>query len=202
MTMPLRLFLDHLDTPIGRFAIVADEQGRPCAAGFTEGHARMERQLRLYSTQPAFSLSSASDPGGLTSAMGAYFAGDLTAIDALPVTITGSDFERGVWKALREIPCGETWSYSALARHVRNPAAARAVGLANGRNPVCIIVPCHRVIGANGTLTGYGGGVERKRWLLAHESQGTPDRERFSTNADGGGKVSGNLGMSSGIVSL
>jgi methylated-DNA-[protein]-cysteine S-methyltransferase len=94
-----------------------------------------------------------------------YFAGKRRAFD-LPLAPSGTDFQLRVWAALREIPYGETWSYLALATKVGNPKACRAVGLANGRNPIAVIVPCHRVIGADGSLTGYGGGVDRKRLLL------------------------------------
>jgi methylated-DNA-[protein]-cysteine S-methyltransferase len=103
--------------------------------------------------------------------MVAYFSGELTAIDTLPVATGGTEFQRLVWSELRRIPCGASISYSELARRIGRPAAVRAVGLANGANPIGIVVPCHRVIGANGTLTGYGGGIERKRWLLAHERE-------------------------------
>jgi methylated-DNA-[protein]-cysteine S-methyltransferase len=98
-----------------------------------------------------------------------YFAGERTQFD-LPLHLIGSAFQQRVWAALREIPCGETTSYGALAGILGTPGAARAVGLANGQNPVSIIVPCHRVIGADGSLTGYGGGLDAKRWLLAHEA--------------------------------
>jgi len=98
----------------------------------------------------------------------AYFAGELVEFD-VPLSMAGTDFQRRVWAGLRDIAYGETISYGELARRVGNPNASRAVGLANGRNPVAIIVPCHRVIGADGSLTGYGGGLERKVWLLAHE---------------------------------
>jgi methylated-DNA-[protein]-cysteine S-methyltransferase len=98
-----------------------------------------------------------------------YFDGSLTDFD-LPMTMQGTEFQRRVWASLCEIPYGETISYGELARHVGNPKASRAVGLANGRNPVAIIVPCHRVIGADGSLTGYGGGLDRKVWLLEHET--------------------------------
>lgn len=97
-----------------------------------------------------------------------YFSGELATFD-LPLQLGGTDFQRSVWKQLQAIPYGETISYSELARRVGNPNACRAVGLANGRNPIAIIVPCHRVIGANGSLTGYGGGLDRKTWLLQHE---------------------------------
>ena len=107
-----------------------------------------------------------------------YFAGELAAIDTLPVQTGGTAFQREVWRALREIPCGGTVSYAELAERIGRPTAVRAVGLANGSNPVGIVVPCHRVIGANGSLTGYGGGIERKRWLLEHEGS-VSDSERL-----------------------
>jgi methylated-DNA-[protein]-cysteine S-methyltransferase len=97
-----------------------------------------------------------------------YFAGGRREFE-LPLHFEGTTFQRRVWQELTEIPYGETWSYGQLARRIGNPSASRAVGLANGRNPISILVPCHRVIGADGSLTGYGGGLERKRWLLAHE---------------------------------
>ena len=101
--------------------------------------------------------------------MEAYFAGNLAAIDEIRVETGGTPFQREVWAALRTIPAGTTLSYSALAVQIGRPKAVRAVGLANGANPISIVVPCHRVIGANNSLTGYGGGMQRKRWLLAHE---------------------------------
>ena len=163
MTNPVRLLIDHTETPIGRLALLADEAGQLRAVGFTDGHTRMLRQLAR--VQPR----AASNPGGLTAALRAYFAGDLAAIDDLPIAPGGTPFQSAVWHALRTIPCGQTISYRALAERIGNPAAVRAVGLANGANPIGIVVPCHRVIGSNGSLTGYGGGIERKRWLLAHE---------------------------------
>jgi methylated-DNA-[protein]-cysteine S-methyltransferase len=168
MTDTSTLLLDHIDTPIGRFALVADEDGRLRAAGFTEGHARMERWLRISSgcDRP---LVPASNPGGLTVALRAYFDGDLSAIERIPVETGGTPFQREVWRALRRIPCGETRSYGQLAREIGRPRAVRAVGLANGSNPIGVVIPCHRVIGSDGSLTGYGGGIERKQWLLAHE---------------------------------
>ena len=102
--------------------------------------------------------------------MEAYFAGELTEFD-LPLNMIGTEFQKTVWRELLNIPFGVTISYGELAERVGNPSASRAVGAANGRNPISIIVPCHRVIGSNGKLTGYGGGIERKEWLLAHESE-------------------------------
>lgn len=100
----------------------------------------------------------------------AYFAGELQVFD-LPLKASGSTFQSTVWQALTSIPYGETVSYKTIAERIESPKAVRAVGLANGKNPISLIVPCHRVIGANGKLTGYGGGLPRKQWLLAHEAQ-------------------------------
>ena len=169
MAEQLRLLSDTLDTPIGELTIIADRQGNLRTLEWTEHDERMHRALRLHYGADGFVLETASDPSGLTSALRAYFAGDLAAIDRLPTATGGTPFQRLVWRALRDIPCGMTLSYSALARRIGRAQAVRAVGLANGANPISIVVPCHRVIGANGTLTGYGGGIERKRWLLAHE---------------------------------
>ena len=110
-----------------------------------------------------------ADPFGARERLTAYFAGEIGAIDALPVDLRGTAFQRAVWTALRRIAPGTTITYSALAARAGRPAAVRAAGHANGRNPVSIVVPCHRVVGSDGSLTGYGGGLERKRWLLAHE---------------------------------
>jgi methylated-DNA-[protein]-cysteine S-methyltransferase len=98
-----------------------------------------------------------------------YFGGDIHAIDAIPVRTGGTPFQNKVWTALRTIPPGSTLTYGRLAQKIRKPTAIRAVGHANGANPVSVVVPCHRLIGADGTLTGYGGGLHRKQWLLAHE---------------------------------
>jgi methylated-DNA-[protein]-cysteine S-methyltransferase len=105
--------------------------------------------------------------------LGEYFEGRLTAFD-IPLSLDGTDFQRSVWGELVKIPFGERISYGELARRVGRPGSARAVGLANGRNPVSIIVPCHRVVGSDGTLTGYGGGLDRKAWLLDHEARQGP----------------------------
>jgi methylated-DNA-[protein]-cysteine S-methyltransferase len=101
--------------------------------------------------------------------MNDYFLGDLSAINSIPVTTGGTSFQRDVWAELRTIQAGTTLSYGALARQLGRPKSARAVGLANGANPVSIVVPCHRLVGADGSLTGYAGGISRKRWLLIHE---------------------------------
>jgi methylated-DNA-[protein]-cysteine S-methyltransferase len=162
-------FVDRIDTPIGEMAIVADREGNLRALDWTEHEERMRRLLRLQYGANGFTLTHVQNPNGLTHAIERYFAGELSAIDSLPVQTAGTPFQQKVWRALRTIPCGATISYGALAQRIGQPTAVRAVGLANGSNPVGVVVPCHRVIGSNGSLTGYGGGIERKRWLLEHE---------------------------------
>jgi methylated-DNA-[protein]-cysteine S-methyltransferase len=110
----------------------------------------------------------------IAAALRRYFEGDIHAIDTIGVELNGTDFQKAVWTALRRIPVGTTISYSTLAKRIGHSSAVRAVGTANGANPVAIVVPCHRVIGADGSLTGYGGGLDRKRWLLSHEGVGRP----------------------------
>lgn len=172
MSDPLRLFLDKLSTPVGDLRIVADERGKLRLAFFADHDEAIRRSLRAQYGAAGFELELARDPHGLTQALARYFEGELGAISALPVEAPGTSFQREVWKALRTIPCGSTTSYGKLAEQIGRPAAVRAVGAANGANPIAVVVPCHRVIGANGSLTGYGGGVERKRWLLKHERNG------------------------------
>lgn len=167
----LRLSIDRIETPIGEMVIVADHDGNLRAVDWTDHETRMRGLLRLHYGQDGFRLEPTRNPSRLTNAIGSYFAGELTAIDTLPVQTAGTPFQRDVWRALREIACGSTLSYAKLAERIGRPTAVRAVGLANGSNPIGVVVPCHRVIGANGSLTGYGGGMERKRWLLEHESR-------------------------------
>jgi methylated-DNA-[protein]-cysteine S-methyltransferase len=169
MNEALELLIDRIDTPIGELMIVADHDGNLRAADWTDHDARMRRFLRIHYGESGFKLEPNHNPGDLTSAISSYFAGELAAIDTLPVKTAGTSFQREGWQALRNIPCGTTISYAELAGKIGRPTAVRAVGLANGSNPVGIIVPCHRVIGSNGSLTGYGGGIERKSWLLEHE---------------------------------
>jgi methylated-DNA-[protein]-cysteine S-methyltransferase len=167
-----RLLVDRLETPIGQLILVADEEALLRFTHWAEGERRLLPLLRRSFGEEGFVLQPANNPFGLTAAMREYFAGELGAIDHMSVEMSGTPFQRTVWRALRDIPCGTTLSYSALAQRIGRPSAVRAVGLANGANPVGVVVPCHRVVGANGTLTGYGGGIERKRWLLAHEGVG------------------------------
>ena len=131
--------------------------------------ARIEKEMKLRFGDGQ--IVPADDPFGLSTRVRAYFGGDLHAIDGIPTDGGGTDFQRRVWAELKRIPCGVTISYGELARRLGDKNAMRAVGLANGRNPIAVVVPCHRVIGADGSLTGYGGGIERKKWLLAHEGR-------------------------------
>jgi methylated-DNA-[protein]-cysteine S-methyltransferase len=166
----LRLQIDRIDTPIGELVVIADHAGRLRAIDWRDHEPRMLQLLARHCGKGGFELDERRDPGGLSTAMRSYFKGRHTAIEDLPVETLGTEFQRAVWRALRGIRCGETISYAELARRIGRPAAIRAVGLANGSNPISIVVPCHRVIGSDGSLTGYGGGIERKRWLLAHEN--------------------------------
>lgn len=172
MAEPLRLLFERLPTPIGTLLLVSDEQGRLRATDWDDHEPRMHALLRRQYGPRGSTLEPAPKPTPLSGALQRYFAGDLAAIDALPVATAGTEFQRSVWHALRRIPCGETVSYATLARRIGRDSAVRAVGLANGANPIGIVVPCHRVVGSDGSLTGYGGGIERKRWLLAHERAG------------------------------
>ncbi len=161
--------LERVNTPIGRMLIVSDDEGCLRAVDWEDHEQRMQQLLRRYSGATPFGLREVSRPSAARRALEAYFGGDLDAVAGLPTVANGTDFQRIVWQALRRIPSGHTVSYGALASRIGRPTASRAVGLANGANPISIVVPCHRVIGANAALTGYGGGLERKRWLLAHE---------------------------------
>lgn len=179
MTELQRFVVDRVPSPLGTMLVVCDEDARLRALNFEEFEGRTQRSLRRHYGEGGYSLASGRAAGTVRDALAAFFAGELDAIASLPVRTGGTDFQRRVWAALRRIPAGTTMSYGQLAAAIGCPGASRAVGLANGANPVGIVVPCHRVIGADGTLTGYGGGIERKRWLLAHEREwaGTARRE-------------------------
>jgi methylated-DNA-[protein]-cysteine S-methyltransferase len=148
-----------MDSPIGELLLLGD--------GEALHGLHMQQGRRPVRISPRWERSPAA-LGDVRTQLCEYFAGERTAFDT-PLAMHGSEFERRVWSALREIPYGETASYGEIARRVGRPSAARAVGMANGRNPIAVIVPCHRVIGADGTLTGYGGGLECKRLLLELE---------------------------------
>lgn len=164
--------LSRLPSPLGDLLAVTASDGTLHALDFADFEARLRRLFARH--HPGAGLTPGEAPASLTAALAAYFAGDVAALDGLPVARIGSDFQRRVWAALRAIPAGETRSYRQLAAAIGQASASRAVGLANGANPIGIVVPCHRVIGSGGALTGYAGGVERKAWLLRHEGAMAP----------------------------
>lgn len=163
---PERIQIASLDSPIGE-VMVAVRGGRVCALTFADGWAK--QRGALLKRLPNAEFVPAADPAGIIGRLAKYFRGQLDALDEVEVDTGGTPFQQRVWSALREIRPGRTSSYGELARAIGSSSAVRAVGAANGANPVSIIVPCHRVIGADGKLVGYGGGMDRKRWLLAHE---------------------------------
>jgi len=160
------LLVDRVESGIGTLLLVCDG-ARLCALGFGDDDYETLRGIRARYRDATF--RAADDPAEIASRMRAYFAGEYAALDTIAVETGGTLFQREVWAALREIPPGTTLSYGAFARRIGRPAATRAVGLANGLNPIAVVVPCHRLIGADASLTGYGGGLHRKRWLLEHE---------------------------------
>ena len=157
---------DHISTPIGDMVLVARD-GVLVLLEFADAEGRLAREMAARFGDVA--LQKTSNPFGLSDIVCEYFAGNLLAIDNLLTDGGGTEFERRVWAELRKIPCGVTNSYGEIARKLGDIKLSRAVGTANGRNPIAIVVPCHRVIGADGSMTGYGGGIMRKEWLLRHE---------------------------------
>ncbi len=164
-----RFFVDTMSTPLGDAVVVADETGALCMYRWTDPADNWRKELHRH--RPGAELIAERDRCGNIAALERYYEGDIPALDTLRVVFSGTLFQKKVWNALRTIPGGTTLSYGALAARIGAPKAVRAVGLANGSNPIGVVVPCHRVIGSNGSLTGYGGGLERKRWLLAHEAR-------------------------------
>jgi methylated-DNA-[protein]-cysteine S-methyltransferase len=159
--------LDRLETPIGVALLVTDSDGVLRALDWEDYATRMRELLRLqYGT---VALQEAQAPGQMRKALSAYFKGDLDRLNAIEWRVAGTPFQQKVWHALPGIPAGTTMSYGAMAARLDTPRAMRAVGHANGSNPISVVLPCHRLIGADGTLVKYGGGLSRKRWLLEHE---------------------------------
>lgn len=154
-----------LESPIGPLGVAA-EDGVLVAVTF-DGL----RPLRAWGSRLLGSCTwaDAPDPAGICTLLRRFLDGELDALTAVPVRLHGTSFQRRAWEALRRIPSGKTWSYRRLAEELGDPRATRAVGAANGQNPIPVVIPCHRVIGSDGSLTGFGGGLERKRWLLQHE---------------------------------
>jgi len=167
---PLVFALARMDTPIGVMLVATDDAGRLRLVDWEDRAEGMQRLLdRLYGAGGVTLDETRKAAKPVLDRLAAFYAGDIAAIDEIPVESAGTPFQRKVWSALRKIPAGRTWSYSRLARRIGRPEAVRAVGFANGSNPISVVVPCHRVIGADGSLTGYGGGLSRKEWLLRHE---------------------------------
>jgi O-6-methylguanine DNA methyltransferase len=171
----MRLQLERWTSPLTELLLVTDEEGNLRALEFSDHEQRMDRLLRAHYGN--YEIRNASAPTSITKALRAYFNGELDALDKVPVATGGTEFQRKVWQALRKIPAGKTKTYGQQAASIGRPSASRAVGAANGLNPIAIVVPCHRVIGASGKLTGYAGGLKAKQWLLDHE-------RRYSSNAD------------------
>jgi len=171
---PERLRLDRLATPIGEALIVTDDAGYLRALDWADRESSMARLLRLHYGSVVPEPGAA--PGNIKRLLRSYFDGDIGCLAAIEWRTAGTAFQRMVWTGLTTIAPGETLSYGGLAAKLGCPKSVRAVGLANGSNPISVVVPCHRVIGADGSLTGYGGGIERKRWLLNHEGAAFRDR--------------------------
>ena len=174
-------FVERIETPTGCMRVVYDDTHHLRAVDWDDYEPRMRDLLRRYYGPGAVELREVARRSAAVRALLAYFDGDLDAIKNLPTATAGTAFQRAVWSALRKIPAGRTVSYGMLAAEIGRPRAVRAVGLANGANPIAIVVPCHRVIGADASLTGYGGGLNRKRWLLAHERGERPLFEQPAT---------------------
>ncbi len=174
----LILNLERVPTPTGDMLVATDDEGFLRALDWKDYEARMHRLLRLHYGANNVTLINASSASSARRSIETYLEGDLSAIGNLPVKTGGTAFQREVWAALRAIPAGQTVTYGALALRLDRPKSVRAVGLAIGANPVGVVVPCHRVIGADASLTGYGGGLERKSWLLEHEGVRLPSKRR------------------------
>lgn len=164
---PETLTLERYLSPIDGLWLAVDGDGVLRLLHFDRPEAAFVATVRR--SYPQAALSSGRAPASVRGPLDAYFAGELGALDRIPTKAMGSEFQKSVWGQLRQIPVGQTLSYGAVARRLGKPDASRAVGLANGSNPIAVVVPCHRVIGADGSLTGFGGGLPRKKWLLEHE---------------------------------
>ncbi len=157
-----------VNTPIDALTLAA-RNGRLCILHYGAREAPVRATLQRW--YPGESIERRRDPGGVATALAKYFSGELDILETIEVEMNGTPFQLRVWQALRGVRAGHTASYSEVARAIGAPAAVRAVGAANGANPIAVVVPCHRIIGANGSLTGYGGGLKRKEWLLRHEGR-------------------------------
>lgn len=179
LTTPLALTRERIATPLGTLTLLLDAQDRVRALDWDDYEERLQRLLRLHYGAAGVSIEPRSVASEANRQVQAYFAGEMAALQGIAVETGGTAFQRQVWQALRTIAPGDTVSYGHLAQRIGRPNAVRAVGLANGANPIGIIVPCHRVIGANAALTGYAAGIERKQWLLAHERRHSGQPQLF-----------------------
>ena len=164
--MTKKLIVDYYNSDIGPLIMVFDEE-RLCALDFGDYKERCFQILRKH--YPDHHLREKQDPFAFRALLRDYLAGETSAFKGVEVVLNGTEFQRLVWQALRTIPAGSTISYAALACQIGRPKAVRALGFANSLNPIALVLPCHRVIGKNGALTGYAGGLARKEWLLRHE---------------------------------
>lgn len=164
------LYEEHINTPLGELLLWTDAQQHIYAVDWSDYQNRMHTLLQRQHPTSSYIIQASAQTTTAYQAIQRYFDGDLLALTALTCVLGGTEFQRQVWRALGTIPCGSTWSYAQLAQAIQRPKAVRAVGAANGANPISLIIPCHRVIGLNQQLTGYAGGLERKRWLLQHEN--------------------------------
>jgi len=162
----LELLIDRINCELGQILLISDGHAL-CALDFAGYESRMMPLLEK--RFGSIRLVETLNPQGFSDCLRSYLTGNLQSLDDIPVNTGGTPFQQQVWSALRTIPPGTVITYADLAQRVGKPTAYRAVGMANGQNPVAIALPCHRVIGANAKLTGYAGGLERKRWLLKHE---------------------------------
>ncbi|GBE92319.1 methylated-DNA--[protein]-cysteine S-methyltransferase [Nostoc cycadae] len=162
----MKLVIDKINSAIGTILIVTDGE-KLCALDFADYEPRMLKLLKK--RYVSFDFQYLKNPQGFSNQIQAYFDGDHTSLNNIPISTGGTVFQQQVWLALRTIPWGKTISYTELAVRIGKPKAYRAVGMANSLNPIALVLPCHRVVGANAALTGYAGGLERKRWLLNHE---------------------------------
>jgi methylated-DNA-[protein]-cysteine S-methyltransferase len=166
----MRLLLERWTSPaVGELLLVTDDEGTLRGLEFAANEARLRRLLGVHYPNVAFEGGDA--PASLKRSLEAYLNGDVEALAGVATATNGTAFQRAVWAALRTIPAGTTLSYGQLATKLGRKGASRAVGAANGANPIPIVVPCHRVIGTDGSLTGFGSGLDRKRWLLDHEAR-------------------------------
>ncbi|MDY0272635.1 MAG: methylated-DNA--[protein]-cysteine S-methyltransferase [Advenella sp.] len=164
----MKLYISRIASPLGEIILMTDNENRLRVLDFADHETRMLALLHRQYKQTE--IIPASTPCPYEKNLKDYFNGDLNALSNIPVATGGTKFQRAVWHALQKIPYGQTMSYGELAAKIGNPKASRAIGLANGANPISMVIPCHRVIGKDGSMTGYGGGLERKIWLLRHEA--------------------------------